>query len=45
MRHFDRCDPADAQHYHLVVDTTALPLATVVELIVTAARGRGITGV
>ena len=42
VRHFYRCDPADAAHYHLVVDTTALPLETVVELIVTAARGRGI---
>ena len=44
VRHFYRCDPSDAQHYHLVVDTTAVPLETVVELIVTAARGRGITG-
>ncbi|HEV7189050.1 MAG TPA: cytidylate kinase-like family protein [Blastococcus sp.] len=45
VRHFYRCDPSDAQHYHLVVDTTAVPLDTVVELVVTAARGRGITGV
>jgi cytidylate kinase len=45
VRHFYRCDPASAQHYHLVVDTTAVPLETVVELVVTAARGRGITGV
>jgi hypothetical protein len=45
VRHFYRCDPSDAQHYHLVVDTTAVPLETVVELVVTAARGRGITGV
>jgi len=45
VRHFYRCDPSDAQHYHLVVDTTAMPLETVVELVVTAARGRGITGV
>lgn len=44
VRYFYRCDPADAQHYHLVVDTTAMPLETVVDLIVTAARGRGITG-
>ena len=42
VRHFYRCDPASAQHYHLVVDTTAMPLETVVELVVTAARGRGI---
>jgi hypothetical protein len=44
VRHFYRCDPSDAQHYHLVVDTTAMPLETVVELVVIAARGRGITG-
>ncbi|TFV89054.1 cytidylate kinase-like family protein [Blastococcus sp. CT_GayMR16] len=42
VRHFYRCDPASAQHYHLVVDTTALPVEAVVELVVTAARGRGI---
>jgi hypothetical protein len=42
VRHFYRCDPASAQHYHLVVDTTALPVETAVELVVTAARGRGI---
>jgi cytidylate kinase len=42
VRHFYRCDPAAAQHYHLVVDTTAFPVETVVEIVVTAARGRGI---
>lgn len=42
VRHFYRCDPAEPRHYHLVVDSTALPLETVVELIVTAARARGI---
>ncbi|TFV45466.1 cytidylate kinase-like family protein [Blastococcus sp. TF02A-35] len=42
VRHFYRCDPADSRLYHLVVDTTALPLETAVELVVTAARGRGI---
>jgi cytidylate kinase len=42
VRHFYRCDPAAARHYHLVVDSTALPLLTVVELVVTAARARGI---
>jgi hypothetical protein len=44
VRHFYRCDPSDAQHYHLVIDTTAMPLETVVELVVIAARGRGTTG-
>jgi hypothetical protein len=42
VRHFYRCDPADARHYHLVVDSTALPQEVVVDLLVTAARARGI---
>ena len=42
VRHFYRCDPAEARHYHLVVDSTALPLETVVDLVVMAARARGI---
>ena len=44
VRHFYRTDPAEARHYHLVVDSTALPPDTVVELVVTAARARGIGG-
>jgi cytidylate kinase len=44
VRHFYRCDPADARHYHLVVDSTVLPHDTVVDLVVTAARSRGIGG-
>lgn len=44
VRHFYRCDPRSARHYHLVIDSTALPLKTVEELIVTAARARGIGG-
>ena len=42
VRHFYRCDPAAARHYHLVVDGTALPVDTVVELVVAAARARGL---
>jgi len=42
VRHFYRCDPAGAANYHLVIDSTALPLETVIELIVVAAHGRGI---
>ncbi|MGY2064917.1 cytidylate kinase-like family protein [Blastococcus sp. SYSU DS0619] len=42
VRHFYRCDPAAAGHYHVVVDTTALPLDTVVDIVVAAARGRGL---
>lgn len=45
VRHFYRCDPAGAGNYHLVIDSTALPLETVIELIVTAARARGIGAV
>ncbi|WP_222265259.1 AAA family ATPase [Modestobacter marinus] len=42
VRHFYRCDPAESRHYHLVADSTALPRDVVVELIVIAARARGI---
>ena len=38
VRRLYRCDPADASLYHLVIDSTAMPLDTVVELILTAAR-------
>jgi hypothetical protein len=44
VRHFYRCDPAEAAHYHLVVDSTAFSIDTVVDLVVTAARSRGIGG-
>ncbi|MFW3169474.1 AAA family ATPase [Geodermatophilus sp. CPCC 206100] len=42
VRHFYRRDPAAAGNYHLVVDSTALPLDAVVELVVSAARARGL---
>jgi cytidylate kinase len=38
VRRLYRCDPADASLYHLVIDSTAVPLDTVIELIVAAAR-------
>jgi len=41
VRRLYRCDPADASLYHLVLDSTAIPLDTVIELIVTAARAHG----
>lgn len=44
VRHFYRCDPAAARHYHLVIDGTALPLDSIVDLVVLAARARGIGG-
>jgi len=40
VRHFYRCDPADARHYHLVIDSTVLPWASIVEMVVTAVRAR-----
>jgi Cytidylate kinase-like family len=39
-RHFYRTDPRDPALYHLVLDTTALPLDDCLELLVVAARAR-----
>jgi cytidylate kinase len=44
VRHFYRADPADSRHYHLVIDSTVLPHDTVVDLVVMAARARGVVG-
>ena len=44
VRRLYRCDPADASLYHLVIDSTAIPLDTVIELILTAARGHSAAG-
>jgi cytidylate kinase len=41
VRRLYRCDPADASLYHLVVDSTAMPLEVVIELILVAARAHG----
>jgi cytidylate kinase len=38
VRHFYGADARDPKLYHLVIDSTALPLDTVVELIATACR-------
>jgi cytidylate kinase len=38
VRRLYRRDPADPSLYHLVIDSTAIPLDTVIELILTAAR-------
>jgi cytidylate kinase len=40
VHHFYRCDPRDARHYHLVIDSTAIPLDACAELIVLVARAR-----
>jgi cytidylate kinase len=40
VRHFYRADPRDPALYHLTIDSTALPLDTVVDLIVLAAESR-----
>jgi cytidylate kinase len=38
VRRLYRTDPSDASLYHLVIDSTAIPLDAVIELILTAAR-------
>ncbi|TDE57626.1 cytidylate kinase-like family protein [Nonomuraea mesophila] len=40
VRHFYRTDPADPCLYHLVIDSTTIPVATCAELIVMAAEAR-----
>jgi cytidylate kinase len=40
VNHFYRCDPRDAALYHLVIDSTAIPLDACAEIIVAAARAR-----
>jgi cytidylate kinase len=40
VRRLYRADPADAALYHMVIDSTAIPLDTVIELILTAARAQ-----
>jgi cytidylate kinase len=37
VRRLYRCDPADPSLYHLVIDSTAIPLDAVIELIIAAA--------
>ena len=39
---FYRADPAEARHYHLVIDTTAISWAAAADLVVAAARARGL---
>jgi cytidylate kinase len=43
VRRLYRRDPADASLYHLVIDSTAIPLDTVIELILTAVGARHAT--
>ncbi|MFI6319871.1 AAA family ATPase [Nonomuraea sp. NPDC050556] len=38
VKHFYRSDPADPVHYHLVVDSTTIPVQVCVDLIVSAAE-------
>lgn len=42
VRQAYRVDPSSPRSYHLVIDSTALPLQTVVDIVVDAARARGI---
>jgi cytidylate kinase len=41
VRRLYRIDPADPALYHLVIDSTAMPLDTVIELVLVAARAHG----
>jgi cytidylate kinase len=38
VRRLYRCDPTDLAFYHLVIDSTAIPLDTVIELVLIAAQ-------
>jgi cytidylate kinase len=42
VKHFYKCDARDPGQYHLVIDSSAFELATCVELILLAARARGL---
>jgi cytidylate kinase len=45
VRYFYRADPRDPRHYHIIIDSTAIPLDVCADLIVTAARsGVTVTG-
>jgi cytidylate kinase len=44
LQHFYRCDPREPSLYHLVIDSTAIPLDACVEMIGVAARARASTG-
>jgi cytidylate kinase len=43
VRRLYRTDPVDPVHYHLVIDSTAIPLDAVTELILAAAKGTGVS--
>jgi cytidylate kinase len=40
VRHFYRCDPRKPDHYHLVIDSTAISLDACADLIALAAEAR-----
>ncbi|EHN12125.1 Cytidylate kinase [Patulibacter medicamentivorans] len=40
VRHFYRCDPRDPSHYHLVIESTTIPLDACVDMMVAAALAR-----
>jgi len=42
VRRLYRCDPADPALYHLVIDSTAMPLEVVIELILAGARAHAV---
>jgi cytidylate kinase len=42
IRHFYKADPGDVRHYHLAIDTSTLSWDAATDVIVVAARSRGI---
>ena len=42
VRHFYRNDATQARHYHLVLDTTAISWSAAADLVIAAARARGL---
>lgn len=40
VRRLYHADPADPSHYHLMIDSTAVPLETVIDVILTSARAQ-----
>jgi cytidylate kinase len=44
VRRLYRTDPTRPAHYHLIIDSTAIPLETVIEIILTASGARASSG-
>jgi hypothetical protein len=44
VRYFYKVDPRDSQFYHLILDSTVIPLDACADLVVTAARASSLLG-